>query len=251
MTPLALDIIVGTILFFSMLVAYFRGIVKEVFTVVGLAAASYVSYKSGHLLVPQFNKWLHVPSAEVLADKGEKVEKLWGVLAPDVASKVFSYGGTFFFILIVASLISFFVSRTVKEMGLTLIDKLLGAGFGIARGFLIVFLLYVPCTFLIKAEKFPDWAKKSVSVPVLESTWQWADQKFEISKKIEDHGDGIAIKIDKVDPDKIGEETPSEAEEDLKKNIEQEETETVAPDRSLPTIMNAPPEGELLPDEKK
>lgn len=55
MTPAILDIAVIVILLLSTLIAYFRGIIREIFTIIGLLAASFISYKFGHLLIPQFD----------------------------------------------------------------------------------------------------------------------------------------------------------------------------------------------------
>ncbi|MBI3442022.1 MAG: hypothetical protein HY052_09540, partial [Proteobacteria bacterium] len=99
------------------------------------------------------------------------------------------------------------------------------------------------CTYLIDQKKFPDWAKESFSVPVLKKTLAWANERFELDKKIEDRGSGIAIKFDKVDIDKIGAEIHP-AEEDLKKEIKKEEKEIqkgtpdVQPDQLLHKLEN-------------
>jgi membrane protein required for colicin V production len=243
MTPLALDIAIGLIIFLSTLAAYFRGLIKEVFTLLGLAVAVFLAYKLGHLLVPEFNQWLHVPEE---GDK-TKTELVWGLMSPALASKVFSYGGTFLSALLVMILLGHFISRWIQEAGLGIVDRLLGAGFGLLRGFLLVFLFYVPSTYLIEYKKFPDWAKNSFSVPVLQSALDWTNKTFELDKKIEDRGNGIAIKFDKVDLDKIGAEAARQAEEELKAAIAKEEKEVQKGDPNEQPEKNIPAPDETGP----
>ncbi len=198
MTPLALDIAIGGIIFLSVLISYIRGIIKEIFTLLGLGVAGFASYSAGHLLIPGLNKWLDVPAAG--SDK--KAELIFGVLSPAMTAKVVAYSGTFLVVFLFVALTGFMMSRLTKEAGLGIVDRLAGAAFGALRGFLLVFLVYVPCTYLIDQSKFPDWAKNSYSLPVLQKTLDWTNEKFELDKMIKDKDGGISIKIDKVDMDK-------------------------------------------------
>lgn len=228
MTPIALDVAIGIILLISILIGYFRGIIKEVFTIAGLALAIFASYQLAHMLVPGINKWLDVPPE----GSAQKTELFMGFLSPALAAKVIAYGGTFLLVFMITTLLGFLITHWVKEMGLGVVDRLLGAGFGFARGFLLVFLIYVPFTYLIDQKKMPEWAKNSVSVPILQKALEWSNKNFELDKKIEDRGNGIVIKFDKIDTDKLGKDAEkaignlSPAEQDLKESIRQEEEET-------------------------
>ncbi|MCE9507393.1 MAG: CvpA family protein [Alphaproteobacteria bacterium] len=246
MTALALDIAIGFVILLSTVAAYFRGFVKEVFTLIGITVAVFFAYKFGHLLVPEFNQWLHVPAE---GDKA-KVELIWGLLSPAMASKVAAYGGTFLLVFVVMTLTGYFLSRWIKETGLGIVDRLLGGAFGFLRGFLLVFLIYVPSTYLIDQKKLPEWTKESFSLPILQSTLAWTTRTFELDKKIEDQGSGIAIKLDKIDIDKLGGDVRSQAEEELKAAIEREEKETqkMAPEAPPSEPLNEPEGGEPVPD---
>lgn len=224
MTPHVLDLIVAVILLLSTLIAYYRGLIREVFTILGLGLAVFGAYMAGPALTPFFENLLEVPAdggasaAEIVTEGANEEEHtnaavkasmykkdlIFGILSPALAARLCAYGSGFIAVLIVAGLFSFFISRRVDEMGLGMVDKVLGAGFGFARGFLIVFLFYVPWTFLIDQDKFPAWAKNSKSVPVLNRTLAYVDDKLGFSRKVEDRGGDIAIRIGKVDPDKIG-----------------------------------------------
>ena len=242
MTPAVLDIIVAIILGASIIIAYVRGLIREVFTIVGLGAAAFASYTSGHLLLPVMRKWLDVQedggsaAAEAVSEgagadltthaamKAEMVREhlIFGILSPGLAAQICAYGTVFLGVFLVMGLLSFFLSQSVQSSGLGVFDKLAGAAFGFARGFLLVFLFYVPWTFLMDTDKFPAWAKNSVSVPVLEKAFVYADERFEIRKKVEDRGGGIAIKIDKIDPDELGADL-KKAQDELQDELTREE----------------------------
>jgi uncharacterized membrane protein required for colicin V production len=219
MTPDALDITVGVILFLSMIIAYFRGIIREVFTIVALVAAMGAAYVGGPLMVPSFEKWMNVDKdSQKIADQqaAEAVSKaaggngaadagvvkgklVLGVLAHEHAAQICAYASVFLFIYFVMSLIGFFLTRAVAEAGLGIVDRLLGAGFGLARGFVVVFLLYLPVWYYYQGTKepMPDWAKNSVSVPVLEKAVNFADDHLGMTKLIQKRGDEIAKKLQK------------------------------------------------------
>ncbi len=199
MTPVALDIIVGVIILLSTVVAYMRGIIKEMFTIFGLFIAAFIAYKGGHLLLPDVNTWLHVPE-DGISDKADYV--LFGILSPAMAARAISYGGTFATVLLIVTLLGRMFSNWVKEAGMEIVDKCLGASFGFLRGFLVVFVMYVPFNYLIDGDEFPDWAKKSYSVSVFDKTFKWASKEFKLDEKIEEKSDGVVIKFSKIEANK-------------------------------------------------
>jgi len=200
MTPLALDIAVSSVIMLSIIVAYMRGIIKEMFTVVGLFMAAFIAYKLGHVLVPEFNNIFKVPESGD-SEKAEYV--LFGLLSPAVAATASSYGSTFAVVLIVVLLLGRMFSKWVKEAGMEIVDKVLGALFGFARGFMVVFAVYIPFHFLISSKDMPDWAKESNSVVAFEGTFKWLSKEMSLDKKIEERSDGLVIKFDKIAADKL------------------------------------------------
>jgi membrane protein required for colicin V production len=258
MTPAVFDIILAVILLLSTGIAWYRGIIREMFTIVGLGAAVFGAYKGGHLLIPQFNKWLHVTkdggdkaaeavtkgvnadaaSSAAIEAAHRKGELLLGIISPALMAKIAAYGVSFMCVFLIMALFSFFITRSVQEMGLGVVDKILGAVFGFARGFLVIFLPFVLCVVLVGPERFPDWAKNSVSVPLLTQVYTYADEHFELGKKVEDRGNAIVLKLDKINPDKIGKDA-SEEEEELKQEIEHEAAP--APQKLTPEETATPP----------
>ena len=244
MTPIAFDIAISTIILASTIISYFRGIIKEFFTLAGLGLALFVSYSGGHMLIPGLRKWLGVP----LEGSDEKAEKILGLLTPEVAAKVTAYSGTFLITLIFMILIGRLITHWVDDAGVSVFDRLIGAAFGFMRGFLLVFTVYALFSFLnIDQKKFPVWIKDSVSGYVLHGTLAWADEAFNLRDKIEDHGDGIVIKIDKIDLNKIGEEN-DQVENDFRMETKEEERKVWKEKKEPETFWDLPPDS-LTPEE--
>lgn len=174
MTPVLLDTIVGIIILLSVVFAFFRGFIKEMLTVVSLAAASYAAYFMGPQLEPGFAKWLATPERE-----GDEINKIFGVIPPDIMATFSAYATVFFAVFIVVTMAGFYISHTARALGLGPIDKLLGVAFGAVRGFLLVFLMYVPFGMSMEFKNYPDWAKNSVTVAKLDETFQWSKKKFD------------------------------------------------------------------------
>ncbi len=234
MTPHALDISVALILLLSTLVAYFRGIVREVFMLTGFALATFVAYRGGHLLVPDVSSWLGaVPNA---ADEKPTV---LGLLKPSVATDVISYGGVFLLIFVLMVVIRMMISHWVNAAGLSVMDKVLGAFFGFFRGFLLVFVIFATCLYMAykgETDDLPDWAKKSVSVPILESALVSTNKAIDLPTTIK----GIADKLQKINFDK----TAHDAGDELKNEVKKEETsvQKSQPDAPPAPVPNTLPE---------
>lgn len=211
MTPAALDITIAIILLLSALVAYFRGIIREAFTIVALIVATTTTYFGGEMMIPAWNKWLKVDArseeaaaavskaaatgAQLETAVAVKAHLFMGLLSYDKLAVICAYASVFIFFYLVMSLVGFFVSRAVNEAGLGLVDRLLGAGFGLARGFLVVFLCFLPISFMFKHDQFPEWAKNSVSVPILEQSVAFVDEKLDLKNRIQENGKLVLSKI--------------------------------------------------------
>lgn len=262
MTPDALDITVGVILFLSMLIAYFRGLIREVFTIVALVSAMGAAYIGGPLMVPPFEKWMNVDKdASKIADQQAadavskaaangadagvvKAKLVLGVLAHEHVAQICAYGSVFIFIYLVMSLIGYFLTRAVAEAGLSIVDKLLGAGFGLARGFIFVFLLYLPIWYYYQGDKdqMPDWAKNSVSVPILEKAVTFADDHLGMTKLIQQRGDELAKKLQK---------RVSKMEEKEKVELKDTNTQSAAPDTNTQNAPDANVQSSPANDQKE
>lgn len=190
MTPILLDSAVAIVIILSIVIAFFRGFVREMLTIVNLAGAGAAAWLFGPMMVPTFKGWLGV-------EPGKKAEDIWGVVPPEIMANFLSYASAFFGVFIILSLAGMAISGGVKSLGLGPVDRVLGMVFGALRGFLFVFLIYLPFGFFMQPDQLPKWAKDSLSVSALHATYTWADKymKDELPK------DGKDAKP--VDPDSL------------------------------------------------
>lgn len=194
MTPILLDTIIFVVVLLSIVVAFFRGFVREMLTIVNLAGAAAAAWFLSPLTLPAFNNWLGV------TEDGEKAKDIWGVIPPEIMATFLAYAAVFFAVFIILSLAGMAIAGGVAAMGLGPLDKFLGILFGAARGVLIVFLVFWPFRFFMSVEQFPGWATNSLSVPALDSAYVWADKKF--FREEDNRGEGEE-REKPVDPDSL------------------------------------------------
>lgn len=141
-----LDVILIAIMLISGFLAMVRGFTREVLSIFSWAmaavAALYLTPKYANLLEPYISN-------------------------PSIAQIAFA-AGVFIITLIVVSLITFRVSDSVLDSRVGAVDRTLGFVFGLARGFLLVAIVFILFTALARDQ--PDWVRNARSFPVLEST---------------------------------------------------------------------------------
>ena len=154
---LILDSVVVIILLISSVVAFLRGFVREVLTILGLGGAALTALVAGPKLAPGIEEWLLDGRASDTKDQ------LWGIIPFDIAAVVLAYAGLFIVTLIVLSVISHFIAKSVHAMGLGPVDRSLGVVFGVARGLLLIGLLYLPFHILMEDKEKEEWFAASHS----------------------------------------------------------------------------------------
>jgi len=147
-------IIVG-IIGLSAFVGMFRGFIKEALSLAGWLAA--------FILASTF--------APVLA------ELFTGIAAPSLRY-IAAYACIFVASLIAVALINGFLSALVEATGLSGTDRVLGAAFGLARGFIIILAVVVFLPGLVPVDRDGWWAS-SVLIPEFTALEEWARDVFE------------------------------------------------------------------------
>jgi membrane protein required for colicin V production len=140
-----LDIVVILVVLVSAVLAMVRGFVREVLSVaswVAAAAAAYFLYKP---LVPLVQPYVES-----------------GTVATIIAAAVI-----FFIALIIASYITMKISDFVIDSRVGAVDRILGFGFGAARGILLVVIALLFFDWLV--QKPPEWVAEARSKPVLDN----------------------------------------------------------------------------------
>ena len=124
MTPV--DYFILLVLVLSAGVGFWRGFVKESLSLLTLLVAIWVAWRFSGLIEPRIGNWAADPEV-----------RSW------IARVI-----VFVFALLLGSLASWAARQLIRHTGLSGVDRMLGAGFGLARGVLIVGLLVLVLDFL-------------------------------------------------------------------------------------------------------
>lgn len=144
------DAVAIVIILISIMVAIFRGLIREVLTLFGMFGGALAAFIGGPLVIPAMNNLLGV-------EEGEDPEVFLGLIPYDLLAVILAYLSVFIVFLIILSVLSHFLSAAVKNLGLGAVDRSLGALFGIARGLLVLGLLYLPVYFVVERENVEQW----------------------------------------------------------------------------------------------
>lgn len=139
------DIAILVILLVSGLLALFRGLVKEVLSILGWVAAALATLHLYPLIAPWTRKQI---SYEFIANASTVV-------------------GTFIAVMIVISLVVHLVSKRVSESRLGPLDRSLGFVFGLLRGSLIVCIAYMVLVALSPPDKHPEVIREARALPLV------------------------------------------------------------------------------------
>lgn len=145
------DAIVLAAVIISAVIAFLRGFIRELLTIVGVVGGLAASYFGGPVLVPVMRNWLGV------SDDPAKVEKLFDAVPMNIVADVCAYGLIFIVVVIILSVLSHFLSAGAKAVGLGPVDRTLGVLFGMARAILLLSLLYLPVLLLTDKDERDSW----------------------------------------------------------------------------------------------
>ena len=160
-----LDIVAGAILFLSMLIAWFRGFIRETLTILGLIGAGVAALFGSPYVVPYIMGWL--PHN---VDEDGNEEMLMGMIPYDVIAIGLSYLLVFVIVYIIMSLFSHWLAKTAKELGLGSLDRSLGLLFGLGRAVILIGFLFIPFNVLLDDEEKADWFGEAISLPYVDYT---------------------------------------------------------------------------------
>ena len=141
------DFAIIAALIISGLLAFFRGFVHEILAVAGWIGAIFAVIFGLPLLRPLTRQWIADP------------------LVADIV------GGAVIFLvtIIVLSLITRSISKQVRGSMLSPIDRSLGFLFGVARGAVLISLIYIGVEWLLPAEDQPAWIRDAKTLPLVQT----------------------------------------------------------------------------------
>jgi membrane protein required for colicin V production len=147
------DYAIGTIVILSTLWGLVRGFIREVISLIALFCAIVLAVKCAPIVGASF-----------------------GWLSSDNLRYLFAFGLIFILVLVSGFFVGKLVHKLIEVVGLGLMDRVLGAGFGAIRGLLFttVFLFIVGGTAMRTAE----WYQQSQILPLFTGMLKWMDDSF-------------------------------------------------------------------------
>ncbi len=139
------DMGVLLILLISAILAFFRGFVHEVMGIGAWVGAVLVAIYGLPVVQPYAREYIPL---EWAADLGAAV-------------------ALFLVALVVFSVITTLIARRVQDSALNSLDRSLGFLFGLARGAVVVVILYVAASWLVPPEAQPPWVQQARSMPII------------------------------------------------------------------------------------
>jgi membrane protein required for colicin V production len=139
----ALDYAIISVLVVSMGIGAWRGAIREVINIGGWVTAFIVAHAFCGTLAPYFADWMAEPVYRTIV--------AWIII--------------FVVVLIFAALLASLLSELVRKLGLSGLDRLLGALVGALRGVLVVIVLAL----IVGMTKFPEsalWKSAALTSPV-------------------------------------------------------------------------------------
>ena len=147
-----LDAALLVVCFISGLLAMYRGLAREVLSILSWLAAAAVA------------AWIFFTKKDLSADVAVQTG-----LPPQIALGVVALGLALI-VLIVVHLVTARVSDAILDSRVGMIDRVLGFAFGVARGFILIVIPYMfyESFFPNEKEHFP-WVKSAQSLPYIKS----------------------------------------------------------------------------------
>lgn len=144
-----LDYVFIGVIGISIIISLFRGLVKEVFSLLIWIAAFWAAYRFVDVGADAISGFIELPSARHLI----------------------AFVGIFITALIIGGMINFIISKLVSKTGLSGTDRFFGMFFGALRGLIVI----VAFTFFIKATPLSEdpWWKESKLSPHFSSISEW------------------------------------------------------------------------------
>lgn len=152
------DLFVIVLMLISAGVAFFRGFIRELLTIVGVVGGLIAALFLAPPLVPVVRGWYGIAEA---ADATAEADKLFGLIPMSIVADATTYGGVFLVVVILLQLISYFLSGIVKASGLGPVDRTLGIFFGLARGVILLGILYLPLHLILSDQQKEEFFAES------------------------------------------------------------------------------------------
>ncbi len=154
----SIDYLIAGIILVSALIGIWRGFVREALSLLVWVAAFWLAFA--------WAATLEVYLAEVISDQALRL--------------AVSFVALFLAVHIVGFMISRLLSTVVKSIGLKGVDRVAGAGFGLARGFVVIAVLVLLAEMTPMAQEAP-W-RQSYMVAAVKEGLAWLQLYYPLDK---------------------------------------------------------------------
>lgn len=180
------DLGVAAIILVSSIIAFLRGFIRETLTILGVVGGTFAAIYAGPGLAPVIRQWFGIEEG------AEEPAKLFDIVPMTMVADIAAYGGIFILVVIILSIISHMLSGWAKAIGLGALDRSFGVLFGIARGMVLLALLYLPVYVMVDDETRDGWFAQSRTRPYIESAAAWTKSLLpeSVTRDMEKQKDG-------------------------------------------------------------
>ncbi len=155
------DLVVLAVLLLSALLAFMRGLVREVLGLGAWIGAIFAAVWALPRVRPQFQQWLGTsPWVDPVA-----------------------FGVVFVIALIVLMLISRWISALVRASPIGGLDRTLGLVFGLARGAAVLVLAYIIAGMVVQVDRWPDVVLQARSLPLVYQGATWVVERLPVDHR--------------------------------------------------------------------
>ncbi len=139
------DVLVVVTVVLSAVYAATRGFVNESLSIVAWAAAAFATLYFAPAVLPFVRGHMSTP--------------LLGIIV--------TYAGIFLAVLLPLSFMSHRFSQSVKNSEVGVVDRVLGAIFGIVRGFAVIGIAYIVFSLFVPVHSHPHWLRDARLLPLI------------------------------------------------------------------------------------
>lgn len=166
----AADLAILIVLVLSALLAFSRGFVHEVLGVAAWVGAALVTLR------------FFAPAQEIARD----------LIAIELLADIGAGVVVFLIALVIFSIVSRAIGRRVRESSLGFLDRTLGFVFGLARGAVIICLLWLGLSWLMPPEEQPPWVREARALPLVDAGAEMIRALVPAELRLQDTGGTVA-----------------------------------------------------------
>ncbi|HOO51158.1 MAG TPA: CvpA family protein, partial [Alphaproteobacteria bacterium] len=188
-------------------VLFYRGFIREVLTILGVMGGALAALLFGGAIKPMVREWFGVV-------EGQDPGKLFDLVSMALVADISAYAMVFVGVFVLLQVASHFLASSAHAVGLGAIDRTLGVFFGVARGALLLGLVYLPFHAFLPDDNKKEWFSGSQTIFYVEGISDWMSgflPKSEDAKKTAEKARDKLHQIDVLGDKRLSEDQKNSA----------------------------------------